>query len=181
MSMRRAKLASIVAVATLTLAGTAGSQAGADAAKDSGDSPTVISPAPRLIYFSKEEVEANFAHHKGMDETLYASDYGSRSYEVKTSQRLKTMAAETHDTYTDILYIVKGSATLITGGKLVDDITPKTFPNGKPFTETKMARSIVGGESRHIAVGDVVIIPNGLPHWFTDVEGPFWFFNVKSR
>jgi cupin superfamily acireductone dioxygenase involved in methionine salvage len=30
-------------------------------------------------------------------------------------------------------------------------------------------------------VGDVVIIPNGLPHWFTDIEAPFWFYNVKSH
>jgi glc operon protein GlcG len=137
--------------------------------------------APRLIYFSKEEVDANFVHPKGMDDTLFHSDFGSESFIVKTSGRTKTLAAETHKTYTDILYIVKGSATLITGGTLVDDITPATYPDGKPFTETTMARSIVGGQSRRLAVGDVVVIPNGLPHWFTDVEGPFWFFNVKSR
>ncbi len=179
--MGNLKLAIILAVAVLGLSGTMGAQSGAGTAKNSGEDTLASTPAHPLIYFSKQEVDANFAHHKGTDETLYASDYGSRSYEVKTSQRLKTMAAETHETYTDILYIVKGSATLITGGKLVDDITPKTYPNGQPFKETKMARSIVGGESRHIAEGDVVIIPNGLPHWFTDVEGPFWFFNVKSR
>jgi mannose-6-phosphate isomerase-like protein (cupin superfamily) len=156
-------------------------QAAADTAKNSGNNPSASAPVHPLIYFSKQEVDANFEHHKGMDETLYASDYGTRSFEVKTSRRVKTLAAEVHITYTDILYIVKGSATLVTGGKLVDDITPLTYPDGRPFDETKMARSIVGGESRHIAAGDVVIIPNGLPHWFTEVEGPFWFFNVKSR
>ena len=168
-------------LAMFALAGTVRAQAGTSTGPNSGDGSPAVSMAPRLIYFPKQEVDANFAHHKGMDETLYASDYGSRSFEVKTSQRTKVLAAEVHETYTDILYIVKGSSTLVTGGQLDEDITPRTYPDGRPFTETKMARRIVGGESRHIAAGDVVIIPNGLPHWFTEVEGPLWFFNVKSR
>jgi hypothetical protein len=173
MIIGRVKLASILAIAIFTLGGTLSAQP--------GDDTSTSSQPHKLIYFSKQEVEANFAHHKGMDETLYAPDYGSRNFDVKTSQRLKTMAAEVHMTYTDIVYVVKGSAMLITGGKLVDDITPATYPNGKPFTETKMARRMEGGESRRISAGDVVVIPNGLTHWFTQVEGPFWFFNVKAR
>jgi len=27
----------------------------------------------------------------------------------------------------------------------------------------------------------VVVIPAGTPHWFKDIDGPFWFFNVKTR
>jgi len=117
-----------------------------------------------------------------MDETLYAPDYGEHNYSVKTSRREKPLAAELHMTYTDVLYVVKGSATLITGGKLVDDITPATYPNGKPFSkDEKWGRSISGGESRHLSAGDVVIIPNGVPHWFSQIDSSFWFFNVKVR
>ncbi len=144
------------------------------------DSP-VSSPLPPVKYFPKSEVEATFNHERE-SETLYDSDYGSKSYKVKASRRIKTMAAETHSIWTDVIYITKGSATLVTGGRLAGkDETPATFPDGTPYLETKMATRIEGGESRRVSVGDVVVVPAGTPHWFTEVEGPFWFFNVKTR
>jgi quercetin dioxygenase-like cupin family protein len=116
-----------------------------------------------------------------MDDTIYAPDYGSHNFKVKTSKRTKTIAAEVHTQWTDVIYVVKGSATLVTGGQLKDDITPRTFPDGTPFNESKMARSIVGGHPRRVSQGDVIVIPNNVPHWFKDIDGPFWFFNVKTR
>jgi glc operon protein GlcG len=176
------KLTSIIAIAMFAFTGTAWGQAGTPTATKSRADSSVSSPVHPAMYFAKQEVEANFEHPKRMDGALYVSDYGTRSFEVKTSTRDKPLAPEVHITFTDIIYVVRGSATLVTGGKLVGDLTPRTYPNGQPFgKETKMGRSIVGGESRHIAVGDVVIIPNGLPHWFTDIEAPFWFYNVKSH
>jgi len=172
----------IVAVAMFALWGTAWAQSGTADATTPGTNSSGSSPVHPAIYFSKQEVEGSFVHPKRMDGALYVSDYGTRSFEVKTSTRDKPLAPEIHMTYTDIIYVVRGSATLVTGGKLVGDLTPRTYPDGKPFgKETKMGRSIAGGKSRHIAVGDVVIIPNGLPHWFTDIEAPFWFYNVKSH
>jgi mannose-6-phosphate isomerase-like protein (cupin superfamily) len=176
------KFASIAVIAVLGLAIGTGGQVGTDASKSSEGDSSASSPARSVVYFPKEEVDANFQHHKGMDETLYAPDYGEHNYSVKTSRREKPLAAELHMTYTDVLYVVKGSATLITGGKLVDDITPATYPNGKPFSkDEKWGRSISGGESRHLSAGDVVIIPNGVPHWFSQIDSSFWFFNVKVR
>jgi glc operon protein GlcG len=29
--------------------------------------------------------------------------------------------------------------------------------------------------------GDVVIIPNGVPHWFKEVQAPFDYYVVKVR
>ena len=178
----RMKSISMAAIAMFVLGGAAWAQTDTPATTKSGAGSSASSPAHPAIYFSKQEVEESFVHPKRFDGALYASDYGTRSFEVKTSTRDKPLAPEIHMTYTDVIYVVRGSATLVTGGKLVGDLTPHTYPNGKPFgKETKMGRSLVGGSSRHIAVGDVVIIPNGLPHWFTDIEAPFWFYNVKSR
>jgi Cupin len=184
MIMKRATFAAAGAIALLALSGTARPQGGAgkDEAAKSGGGSSSHSPVHPAIYFSKQEVSSSFEHPTRVDGALYVSDYGTRSFEVKTSTREKPLAPEIHMTYTDIIYVVRGSATLVTGGKLVGDLTPRTFPDGKPFgKETKMGRSIVGGQSRHIGVGDVVIIPNGLPHWFTNIGAPFWFYNVKSH
>jgi mannose-6-phosphate isomerase-like protein (cupin superfamily) len=182
MLLDRVKLASIIVIAMFGLASAAWGQAGTDGAKSPDGDSSSSSQVPAVAYFPKQEVDANFQHHKGMDETLYAPDYGEHNYSVKTSRREKPLVAEMHMTYTDVLYIVKGSATIITGGKLADDITPATYPNGKPFSKDEhWGSSIVGGESRHLSAGDVIIIPNGVPHWFSQIDSSFWFFNVKVR
>jgi glc operon protein GlcG len=177
----RVKIIATVTIAMFIFSGTSRAQAAAASSPKAEAAPSESTPHP-AVFFSKKEVEDSYVHPKRVDGALYVSDYGTRSFEVKTSTREKPLAPEIHRTYTDIIYVVKGSATLVTGGKLVGDLTPRTYPDGRPFAkETKMGQSIVGGQSRHIGVGDVVIIPNGLPHWFTDIEAPFWFYNVKSH
>lgn len=181
---RRGKSAFLAAVAVLILASSVASGksgTSASAAKSMQSDSAASSKLPAVAYFSKAEVDANFEHPKAMDDTIYAPDYGSHNFKVKTSKRTKTIAAEVHTQWTDVIYVVKGSATLVTGGQLKDDITPRTFPDGTPFTESKMARSIVGGHPRRVSVGDVIIVPNNVPHWFKEIDGPFWFFNVKTR
>lgn len=32
-----------------------------------------------------------------------------------------------------------------------------------------------------ITKGDVVVIPNGTPHWFKEVKAPFLYYVVKVR
>ncbi len=39
--------------------------------------------------------------------------------------------------------------------------------------------SISGGDARAVGKGDVVIVPNGVPHLFRDVKGPFIYYVVK--
>jgi glc operon protein GlcG len=39
--------------------------------------------------------------------------------------------------------------------------------------------SIDGGSTRTLQTGDVVIVPNGTPHWFKEVGGPLLYYVVK--
>ena len=41
--------------------------------------------------------------------------------------------------------------------------------------------SVQGGEARQITAGDVVVVPNGVPHWFRDVPVPLDYYVVKVR
>jgi glc operon protein GlcG len=41
--------------------------------------------------------------------------------------------------------------------------------------------SIQGGDTREIAEGDVIVVPNGVPHWFKQISGPFTYYVVKVR
>ncbi len=92
-------------------------------------------------------------------------------YKVHASRRDGPGMAEVHDWETDVVYVLDGSATVVTGGTVVD---PK-------ITEPGQVRGpmIQGGESRRIAKGDVLVIPAGVPHWFKDVQGPLTYFVVK--
>ncbi|HXN11435.1 MAG TPA: cupin domain-containing protein [Steroidobacteraceae bacterium] len=179
-----ARVVAILAVLPLLGAGVAGASAAEPAASTPASTSVSTSVSmiavPPVRYFARPDVEATFNHQR-KSESLFDSNYGSESFRVKASSRTKVLDAEIHLEWTDVIYVTKGSATLVTGGRLSNDTTPKTFPDGTPFTETKMGSSIIGGESRRVSVGDVVVIPAGTPHWFKDIDGPFWFFNVKTR
>ena len=137
MTEGRVKCASIMAVVTFICASIAWARSHADAAKNSpGASTVTMMPVPPVRYFPRKEVEATFNHERHT-ETLFDSDYGSESFKVKASARTKLMSAEMHMEWTDVIYIEKGSATLVTGGRLANDVTPKTFPDGKPYLKPK--------------------------------------------
>jgi len=64
---------------------------------------------------------------------------------------------------TEIYYMVKGAATLVTGGTL-------TEPHPAPSGTSLRGSGIDGGVSRRITKGDVVIIPGHTPHWWSALE-----------
>jgi glc operon protein GlcG len=120
----------------------------------------------KVSYFPKEQVADAFA--KGV---VLFSD--SNKYMVHASRRDKAGVAEVHTKDADIIYVQDGSATLVTGGAVVD---PKpTEPN-----EIR-GKEITGGETRTIAKGDVIIVPAGTPHWFKEVPTPITYYVVKAR
>lgn len=78
---------------------------------------------------------------------------------------------EVHDKETDVMYVVDGSATMVTGGTMV---------GGKPSGPGQSrGTEIRGGETRHLAKGDVIVIPAGIPHWFKEVTPMISYYVVK--
>jgi glc operon protein GlcG len=95
-------------------------------------------------------------------------------YKIHASRRESVPGrAEIHARDTDIIYVLEGSATLVTGGRAIDAVP--TAP------EELRGSAIEGGETREIAPGDVVVVPNGTPHWFKQVQGPLLYYVVKVR
>lgn len=93
------------------------------------------------------------------------------AYKIHASRREAPGVGEVHVKDTDILYVLEGSATLVTGGTLLD---PKEVAPGEI-----RGSAISGGETREIAKGDVVVVPNGTPHWFRAVRPPVLYYVVK--
>jgi mannose-6-phosphate isomerase-like protein (cupin superfamily) len=93
-------------------------------------------------------------------------------YKVHASRREAPGMAEVHARDTDIIYVLEGSATIVTGGQVVDGKT--TAP------DEVRGRSIAGGTARRLVKGDFFIVPNGVPHWFIEVHAPFLYYVVKT-
>lgn len=99
-------------------------------------------------------------------------DYGTHA--LRLSVRSVSGGAEIHAHFDDVMVVLDGSATLITGGAVVD---PKTDAHG----ETK-GKGIVNGVSRTVSKGDVIHVPAGTPHQLILAKGgTFSAFVVKVR
>lgn len=126
-----------------------------------------------VTYIESKAVKAAFdkgAVLVGEDETMM---HAARNYMVHASHRDKPGVVEVHELDTDIVYVLKGSAVLVTGGTPVG--TKTVAPHEIRGADTK------DGETRRLVPGDVVIIPNGVPHWFKEVDAPFDYYVVKVR
>lgn len=126
-----------------------------------------VAAAPgRVSYFDSTQVRDAFA--KGS--VLF--DQGER-YMVHASRRDGAGQAEVHARDADIIYVLDGTAVLVTGGTVVD---PKTIG-----PDEVRGKEIQGGEQRQLKKGDVLIVPAGTPHWFQKVPGVFTYYVVKVR
>ncbi|HVE55389.1 MAG TPA: heme-binding protein [Pyrinomonadaceae bacterium] len=95
------------------------------------------------------------------------------NYMVHASRREKSGLVEVHELDTDIIYVLGGTATIVTGGKSLESkqVAPNEF----------RGISVEGGETRELKKGDVLIVPRGTPHWFKQVDGAFLYYVVKVR
>ena len=85
-----------------------------------------------------------------------------------------------HDDTAESYVVISGSGTLITGGTIVngkrsgptDEVT--TVLNGPSCGGT-----MVGYTSRQIKVGDVIIIPEGVPHGFSAIPDHITYLSIR--
>jgi hypothetical protein len=121
-------------------------------------------------HVTKDQIMAFFAQMpKGriLDSPIRAVDVGGYRVGVFAVTRPKDSPQDAiyHDTnMTEILYILEGSADLITGGT-IPDARPPARPGGN-YTGTK----IDGGTSRHVVPGDVIITPGRTPHLWANIQ-----------
>ena len=111
-----------------------------------------------------------------------ASPGGSASAKLAEYPRHFTMialrktsgAAEIHEKFADFFFVVRGKATLATGGTVVD---ARTVGPGE-INGTQ----IQGGARTSLEEGDVVHIPAGVPHQLLLPDhGEFIYFVIKVQ
>ena len=120
--------------------------------------------SPATTYIPAEQVSGAFDKGVPLLET--------GTYKIHASRREAPGMAEIHTRDTDIIYVLQGSATIVTGGNAID----------AKMTASDELRGvdIIGGEIRQLTKGDVLVIPNGVPLRFTQTSQPFLYYVVKA-
>src|SRR5262249_55028413 len=81
-----------------------------------------------------------------------------------------------HETrVTEGYQMLDGVGTLVTGGQLVDLDKRTVGGVGKTFRGSR----IDGGVSRRVVKGDIVIIPGGTPHWWSQLDGDITYLIIR--
>ena len=80
-----------------------------------------------------------------------------------------------HTVVTEIYYVLAGGGVMETGGT-IDDAGPMVGKSGQPVNPANIGPSLRGtkmhgGTQHHVTVGDVVVIPPGMPHRFLSLDG----------
>jgi mannose-6-phosphate isomerase-like protein (cupin superfamily) len=122
----------------------------------------------------------------GGDRQMRVVDMGKYNVSVGVLHRGKTMpgapaGAINHERVTEVYYIVSGSGTLLTGGT-VDNA--KALPADGEIVKIAVGPSNQGtfrqaAQSRKVGPGDIVIIPAGVYHGFTDVADHVDYVSVR--
>jgi len=96
-------------------------------------------------------------------------------YRINIVQRTTAQGAIAHPDGTEVHHIIDGAGTLVTGGTIVRAAQGGEGSGGA----SAGAATIEGGVSRHVAKGDVILIPAGTPHWYKDLDGTITYLEVR--
>jgi mannose-6-phosphate isomerase-like protein (cupin superfamily) len=67
------------------------------------------------------------------------------------------------ETEAELFYVIDGTATMVTGGKIVNE--------KRPNAHNVQGTAIDGGNSRDVNKGDWIFVPEGQAHWFSKING----------
>jgi len=122
---------------------------------------------PTKTYASAADVEALLAKakadHKDGQPTVIERILQLAPYGVNLEYRTGVGPAAVHVHEAELFYVLDGSGTLTTGGKLTDE----KQTNAENLTGT----GIEGGNGRKMSKGDFAIVPENTPHWFSSIDG----------
>jgi mannose-6-phosphate isomerase-like protein (cupin superfamily) len=123
-------------------------------------------PPPQPLTTSK------FLNHDTVAGCSKAATFANTpDYIVQCSHRTGPGVVEVHTKETDVIYVIDGTATFVTGGKPLNvTATNPLQPRGT---------DIQGGESHQLTKGDVIVVPAGQPHWFKEVPASVSYYVVK--
>ena len=123
---------------------------------------------PAAVYKTGAELTAGLKSSAANTEMLTSEVQNTDRHRINIVRRTKAAGAVAHDGFAELHHIVDGSGTLVTGGTIA------RAADGRSGSAT-----IQNGFSRHVAKGDVILIPSGMPHWYKDLDGTITYLEVR--
>ena len=159
--MRILAAASVLVV----LSGTAWAQApGGGRGGAAPPAPTDLTKGTVMTDADLHAAIAKTGNDRPMTSTRVFTLAGTSPYAVNVEHRTnQPQTASIHEAEAELFYVIDGSATMVTGGKLVGETRNGANLSGK---------SIEGGTPTKLSKGDFFMVPEGVAHWFSQIDAP---------
>jgi mannose-6-phosphate isomerase-like protein (cupin superfamily) len=126
--------------------------------------PTAPAPGSVGIFINGSELASALAKASAADSAEAVTPVLiTDRFSVNEVKRGKPGAALTHPGWNEMQYVLAGNGAMTTGGAI---------------TGTGAARMIAGGAVQPVKPGDVMIVPDGTPHQWSDT-GPVTYLEVR--
>jgi mannose-6-phosphate isomerase-like protein (cupin superfamily) len=131
-------------------------------------------PAPtdrtKATHFTAADLQAALAKLPTDRPSSAARVFTLAPYNVNVERRMpQPQGASLHEAQAELFYVIDGSATMVTGGKLVGEKR-----NGTNLQGT----GIENGTRNVLNKGDFLIVPSGVAHQFVDIKSPVQVMSI---
>jgi mannose-6-phosphate isomerase-like protein (cupin superfamily) len=143
-----------------------------------GTMPLALAQSVSVDHLTQSEIlekaQALEAKAAGADGSAAVKLNDYPNHYTMISLRHKNGGAEVHENYADLFFVVKGKATLLSGGEV---------QNAKTVSPGEIRGTAVNnGSSTPLKEGDFLHIPAGVPHQLLIADGDtFLYFVVKVK
>jgi mannose-6-phosphate isomerase-like protein (cupin superfamily) len=128
--------------------------------------PPAPAPGSAGIFRANADLQAALARSIANGGALASASITlTDEYRSSLVRRTEPNGAIAHPGNTELHYIVEGSGTVVTGGTVVRR-------EGVPAT-------IEGGESHRVVKGDIIIIPAGSAHRYSEIVEPITYLEFR--
>lgn len=131
-------------------------------------------PQVPAVHISPAEIAAileSAIAKSAVDQPIKSADvHGGKALVAMLHRDKAEAGALIHERATETYYILHGSGTIVTGGRLGGTAKPTDLTRLGAGPSLQGER--VGGDSRQVGPGDVIIIPAGTPHSFSVLDSP---------
>ncbi|HEX4274360.1 MAG TPA: cupin domain-containing protein [Bryobacteraceae bacterium] len=131
-------------------------------------------PPPEKTYTSAADITAMMAKAKATRKpdqaNLIQNILRLNPISANLEYRGAVGPAAVHEKEAELFYVIDGSGTLVTGGKLANE--------KRTNADNLSGDAIEGGKGQPVAKGDFMLVPEGTPHWFSPVNGTLVLMSV---
>ena len=113
-------------------------------------------PTDKTAFWTNEDIQARWKNNEAKKVSNSRLFNGPTNISANVRIVLPDDPPQTHDITADLWIMTAGTATAITDGEIVD---------------ASGIKSIRNGVRRMVHAGDMLYVPPGVPHHFTDVKG----------